>query len=82
MNQDLVEWWSSEVVWLTHPLRHEVLPTGLRRDPEMSGALVLLSRRDNHPLAVQRVIWIFDDDFMAVMMGSVLCPRLAVRNRC
>ena len=78
----MADWRGSEGVWLTHPLRHEALPTGLRRDPVMSGALVLLSRRHDHPLAMQRVIRIFDDNFMGVMIGSVRCRRLEGRNRC
>ena len=69
MNEDVVGRRGSEGVWLTHPSRHEELPPGLRRDPVVSGPLVLLSRRHGHPLAMQRVIRIFDDNFMGVMMG-------------
>lgn len=44
MNEDVVDRRGSEGVWLTHPLRHEALPPRLRRDPVMSGALVLLAQ--------------------------------------
>ena len=81
MNEDEVDWQGSEGVWLTHPLWHEALPPGLRRDPVMSGALVLLARRHDHPLAVQRVIRIFNDNFMGVMIGSVRCRRSGGRSR-
>jgi hypothetical protein len=78
----VVEWRGSEGMWLAHPLRHEVLPTGLGRDPVMSGALVLLACRHDHPLPTQRVMRIFDNNFMGVMIGSVRCRRGEVRNRC
>jgi hypothetical protein len=82
MNEDVIDRRGSEGVWLTHPLRHEELPTGLRRDPVVRGALVLLSRRHDHPLAVQRMIRIFDDYFTGMMMGSMRYRRSAARNRC
>jgi hypothetical protein len=43
---------------------------------------VLLPRRHDHPLAMQRVIRIFDDNFLDVMMGSMRCRRSGGRNRC
>jgi hypothetical protein len=81
MDQDVFDWRSGEGVWLTHPLRHEPLPAGLRHDPVVSRALVLLPRRYDHPLAMQRVIRIFNDNFLDVMMGSMRCRRGEGRSR-
>jgi hypothetical protein len=75
-------WRRVEGVRLTHPLRHEPLPTGFGHDPVMSGALELRPRRHDHPLAVQRVIRILNDDFLDVMMGSMEYRRSVGRNRC
>jgi hypothetical protein len=68
--------------WLAHPPRHEALPTGFRHDSVVSGALVLLPRRYDHPLAVQRVIRILNNNLLDVMMGSMECRRSAARARC
>jgi len=78
----VLDWQGSESVWLTHPPRHEPLPTGFRHDPVVSRALVLLSRRHDHPLAVQRMIRILNYDFLDMMMGSMECRRSAVPKRC
>ena len=71
-----------EGVWLAHPPRHETLPTRSCQDPEVSRALVLLSRRHDHPLAVQRVIRILNNNLLDVMMGSMGCRRSAAPGRC
>jgi hypothetical protein len=56
--------------------------TGFRHDPVVSGALVLLPRKHDHPLTMQRVIWIHDKNLLAVMMGSMQCSRSVVPKRC
>jgi hypothetical protein len=66
----------------THPVRHEPLATGFRHDPVVSRALVLLPRKHDHPLTMQRVIWIPDNNLLAVMMGSMQCSRSGVLSRC
>jgi hypothetical protein len=71
-----------EGVRLAHPLRHEPLPTRFCQDPVVSRALVLLPRRDDHPLAVQRVIRILNNNLLDVMMGSMGCRRSGDRSRC
>jgi len=81
MNKDVFDRRGIEGVRFTHPLRHEALPTGLRDDPVMCRAQVLLSRRDDHPLARQRVIRILNCNFIKVMMGSIQCRRSVVRSR-
>ena len=75
-------WRGIEGVWLAHPPRHEPLSTGIRDDAVVSRALVLLPRGDDHPLAVQRVIRILNNNLLDVMMGSMECRRSAGRNRC
>jgi hypothetical protein len=82
INNDVCDWRCIEGVWLTHPLRHEPLPTGLRKDPVVSRALVLLPRRHDHPLAMQRVIRILNDDCLDMTMGRMRYRRSAARNRC
>jgi hypothetical protein len=71
-----------ERLWSTHPLRYEPLPTGFRHDPVVSRALLLLLRKHDHPLAMQRVIWIRDKNLLGVMMGSMQCRRSVVPKRC
>lgn len=71
-----------EGVRLAHPPRHEPLPTRFCQDPVVSRALVLLPSRHDHPLAVQRVIRILNNNLLDVMMGSMGCRRSAVPNRC
>ena len=51
--------------------------TGFRHDPVVSRAVVLLPRKHDHPLTMQRVIWIPDKNLLAVMMGSMQCSRWA-----
>lgn len=70
-----------ESVWLTHPLRYEPLATGFGHDPVVNCSLVLLPRGHDHPLAMQRVIRILNNNFLDVMMGSIQCRRLAGRNK-
>lgn len=81
MNKDVFDRRGIEGVRFTHPLRHETLPTGLRDDPVMCRAQVLLSRRDDHPLAMQRIIRILNCNFIKVMMGSIQCRRSEDRNK-
>jgi hypothetical protein len=69
-------------MWFTHPLGHEPLPAGFGQDPVVSRALMLLLRRHDHPLIMQRVIGIGNYNLSDVMMGSMEWRRLAVRNRC
>jgi hypothetical protein len=70
-------WRGVEGVWLAHPPRHEPLPTGFRHDPVVSRALVLLPCGDDHPLAVQRVIRIYNNNLLDVMVGTMECRRTA-----
>lgn len=69
-------------MWFTHPLRHKALSSGFRRDAIVIRALVLLSRRHDHPLSTQRVIWIHHSQFVDVMMGSMQGRRSAGRGKC
>ena len=75
-------WQGVEGMRFAHPPRHKPLATGFGHDPVVSSALVLLPRGHHHPLAVQRVIRIFNDNLLDVMMGSMECRRSAVPNRC
>ena len=75
-------WRGVEGVWLAHPPRHETLPTRFCQDPVVSRALVLLLRRYDHPLAIQRVIRILNNNLLDVMMGSMDCRRSGAQSRC
>jgi hypothetical protein len=77
----MLGWRGIEGLRFTHPLRHEPLPTGFRHDPVVSRAVVLLPRRHDHPLTMQRVISILNYDFLDVVMGSMECPRSVAPNR-
>ena len=74
-------WRGVEGVRLAHPPRHETLPTRFCQDPVVSRALVLLLRRYDHPLAVQRVVRIINNNLLDVMMGSMGCRRSEGRNK-
>jgi hypothetical protein len=74
-------WRGVEGVRLAHPPRHETLPTRFCQDPVVSRALVLLPRRYDHPLAVQRVVRIINNNLLDVMMGSMGCRRSEGRNK-
>lgn len=57
------------------------MPTRFCQDPVVSRALVLLPRRYDHPLAVQRVVRIINNNLLDVMMGSMGCRRSEGRNK-
>ena len=71
-----------ESVRLTHPLRYEPLAAGFGHDPEVVRSLVLLPRGHDHPLAMQRVIRILNDNVLDMMMGSMQCRRSAAPRWC
>ena len=78
----MMGWRGVEGMRLAHPPRHEPLATGFGHDPVVSSALVLLPRGHHHPLAVQRVIRILNDNLLDVMMGSMEFRRSGDRSRC
>jgi hypothetical protein len=72
-----------ERVWLAHPLRYEPLLTRFSYDPVVGPTLVLLPRRHDHPLSMQRMIGILNNNhFLDVMMGSMKCRRSAALSGC
>jgi hypothetical protein len=71
-----------EGLWLTHPLRHQPLRTGIGHEPVMGRAAEVLLGTHRGALAVQRVIGIVNDDVLPLMMGSMQILCLAVPSRC